>query len=54
MGSGYIGTAKTTSPAVMARVSLQVNSGDTGWNIIVNGTSVSARVAWGTLTYKAV
>lgn len=54
MGAGYIGTAKTTTPAVMGRVTLQVNSGDTGWNVVTNSTSVSARVAWGMLTYKSV
>jgi hypothetical protein len=53
IGSGYIGTQATTQPAVMGRVGLQVNSGDTGWQINLSSTSVSARVAYGTIVYTA-
>ena len=53
IGSGYIGTAKTTVPAVSARPTIRVNSGDTGYDIYMAGTSVSARVAYGTITYTA-
>jgi hypothetical protein len=53
IGPGYIGTQATTQPAVMGRVGLQVNSGDTGWQINLSSTSVSARVAYGTIVYTA-
>ena len=53
IGSGYIGTAKTTTPAVMSRVTIEVNSGDTGWDVFTTGTSVSGRVCYGTITYTA-
>ena len=53
IGAGYIGTAKTTTPAVTSRPVIKVNSGDTGYDISMSGSSVSARVAYGTITYTA-
>lgn len=53
IGSAYIGTAKTTTPAVMSRVTIEVNSGDTGWDVFTTGTSVSGRVCYGTIIYTA-
>ena len=53
IGSGYIGTAKTTTPAVTSRPVIKVNSGDTGYDISMSGSSVAARVAYGTITYTA-
>jgi len=53
IGTGYIGTAKTTTPAVTSRPVIKVNSGDTGYDISMSGSSVSARVAYGTITYTA-
>lgn len=53
MGAGYIGTQTTTTPAVMARTTIRVNAGDTGWEVYTTSTSVSARVCWGSVSYRA-
>lgn len=53
MGCGYIGTQKTTDPSVMGRVSLMVNAANNGYDIKIQGTSVAARVLWGTIQYFA-
>lgn len=53
-GFGYITTSLTNTSSVMARPILKVNSGDTGYEISMSvATAVSAKVAYGTITYTA-
>lgn len=48
--SGYLATGSTSAP-VASRAWLQVNSNDTGYNIVVLASSTNARVAFANITY---
>lgn len=52
-GTGFITTNRATEPTIAARAVLKVNAGDTGWDIKLLSSSVSARYATITIRYEA-